>query len=96
MHRVIRWVTRWYWRVVERNIVVGGYIWDWVNQTYDVEMPDGRVRQSHKMDYHPTESVTMNSDFTKIPRPSPGCTKGAIFADRTPKPAMVEMKKAHQ
>ncbi|MFI3289774.1 MAG: glycoside hydrolase family 2 TIM barrel-domain containing protein [Rikenellaceae bacterium] len=86
-----------YWRVVERNpSFVGGYIWDWVNQTYDVEMEGGVVRQSHKLDYHPVEGVPMDSDFSLVQRPSPGCTKGVVFADRTEKPSLQEIKKAHQ
>ncbi len=86
-----------YWRVVEENpSFVGGYIWDWVNQTYDEKMPDGRIRQSHKVDYHPVEGITAASDFSKCERPSPACAKGAVFADRTVKPTMEEIKKAHQ
>ena len=86
-----------YWRVVEKNpSFVGGYIWDWVNQTYDVKMPNGTIRQSHKMDYHPTEGIAADDDFSVKQRPNPGCTKGAVFADRTPKPFMEELKKAQQ
>ncbi len=86
-----------YWRVVEQNpSFLGGYIWDWVNQTYDIEMEDGRVRQSHKIDYHPLEGLTMESDFSDLDRPAPGCSKGCLFADRTPKPTMEEVKKAQQ
>ncbi len=86
-----------YWRVVEKNpSFVGGYIWDWVNQTYDIKMENGGVRQSHKLDYHPTEGVAIDSDFSKVDRPGPACAKGAVWADRTVKPALEEMKKAHQ
>ncbi len=86
-----------YWRVVEDNpSFVGGYIWDWVNQTYDTEMADGTIRQSHKLDYHPDEKFTVESDFSDIARPSAGCSKGAVFSDRREKPTMPEMKKAQQ
>ncbi len=86
-----------YWRTVERNpSFVGGYIWDWVNQTYYEEMPDGRRRQSHRMDYHPAEGITIDSDFSTVERPKAGCAKGVVFADRTVKPALLEVKKAQQ
>lgn len=86
-----------YWRVVDQNpSFVGGYIWDWVNQTYDVEMENGEIRQSHKLDYHKIDGVTVESDFSKVARPNPACAKGVVFADRTEKPSMQEVKKAHQ
>lgn len=86
-----------YWRVVEDNpSFIGGYIWDWVNQTYNTKMPDGRVRQSQRLDYHPIDSLTVGGDFSEVPELKNECAKGAVFADRTPKPAMVEMKKAQQ
>ncbi len=86
-----------YWRVVEKNpSFVGGYIWDWVNQTYNIKMDNGVVRQSHKLDYHPADGVAIDSDFSKVDRPTPACAKGAVWGDRSPKPAMEEMKKAQQ
>lgn len=86
-----------YWRVVEKNpSFVGGYIWDWVNQTYDVKMENGEIRQSHKIDYHPIDTLSMNSDFSKMDRPHAGCSKGVVFSDRTEKPSMQEVKKAQQ
>ncbi|MEM9985662.1 MAG: glycoside hydrolase family 2 TIM barrel-domain containing protein, partial [Bacteroidota bacterium] len=86
-----------YWRTVERNpSFVGGYIWDWVNQTYYETMPDGRQRQSHRMDYHPAEGIAIDSDFSSVERPKAGCAKGVVFADRSIKPALLEVKKAQQ
>lgn len=86
-----------YWRVVEKNpSFVGGYIWDWVNQTYNEEMSDGRTRQSHKIDYHPIDTIDIDMDFSNMMRPNAGCAKGVVFADRTAKPALQEVKKAHQ
>ncbi len=86
-----------YWRVVEKNpSFIGGYIWDWVNQTYNEKMPDGHIRQSHRLDYHPIDSLPVGGDFSEIIELKNECAKGAVFADRTPKPAMAEMKKAQQ
>ncbi|WP_066631664.1 glycoside hydrolase family 2 TIM barrel-domain containing protein [Labilibacter marinus] len=86
-----------YWRVVEDNpSFVGGYIWDWVNQTYYEEMPDGSQRESHRIDYHPIDSLQIDSDFSNMERPGAACAKGVIFADRSIKPSMFEVKKAQQ
>ncbi|WP_282036495.1 glycoside hydrolase family 2 TIM barrel-domain containing protein [Saccharicrinis aurantiacus] len=86
-----------YWRVVDENpSFVGGYIWDWVNQTYYEEMPNGKKRESHRIDYHPIDSVSIDTDFSDMERPRAACAKGVIFADRTPKPSLLEVKKAQQ
>lgn len=86
-----------YWRVVEKNpSFVGGFIWDWVNQTYYEAMPDGNKRESHRLDYHPIAGVQIDSDFSQIERPRTACAKGLVFADRKPKPTMEEVKKAQQ
>ncbi|WP_186826835.1 glycoside hydrolase family 2 TIM barrel-domain containing protein [Seonamhaeicola algicola] len=86
-----------YWRVVNRNkSFVGGYIWDWVNQTYNEKMPDGSIRQSHRLDYHPVDSIPVDTDFSKVEYDTNECAKGLVFADRTPKPTLLEVKKAQQ
>ncbi|MEM9339020.1 MAG: glycoside hydrolase family 2 TIM barrel-domain containing protein [Bacteroidota bacterium] len=86
-----------YWRVVEQNpSFLGGYIWDWVNQTYNETTPQGTKHQSHKLQYHPEDGVSIDADFSKIERPDAGCAKGVVFADRTPKPSLLEVKKAQQ
>ena len=86
-----------YWRVVDRNpSFIGGYIWDWVNQTYNTEMPDGRIRQSHKLDYHKVDTMPVDKDYCKYKYSGNECAKGAVFADRSVKPTIYEMKKAQQ
>ena len=86
-----------YWRVVERNpSFVGGYIWDWVNQTYNTEMPDGSIRQSHKLDYHKVDTLPVDKNYSKFKYTGNECAKGAVFADRSEKPFMAEIKKAQQ
>ncbi|SDW32090.1 beta-galactosidase [Lutibacter oricola] len=86
-----------YWRVVDRNkSFVGGYIWDWVNQTYYEKMPDGSKRESHRLDYHPIDSLPVNGDFSNVLKLKNECAKGIIFADRTIKPTILEVKKAQQ
>ncbi|KXX71732.1 glycoside hydrolase family 2 TIM barrel-domain containing protein [Flammeovirga sp. SJP92] len=86
-----------YWNVVEENpSFLGGYIWDWVNQTYNEKMPDGSVRQSHKLDYHPLDSLPVDGDFSDILELENECAKGIVFADRSLKPSIYEVKKAQQ
>lgn len=86
-----------YWRTVESNpSFVGGYIWDWVNQTYNTPMPDGSIRQSHKLDYHQVDSLPVDAESSKAKYSGNECAKGAVFADRSVKPTMYEMKKAQQ
>ncbi|MEM6641422.1 MAG: glycoside hydrolase family 2 TIM barrel-domain containing protein [Bacteroidota bacterium] len=86
-----------YWRVVEETpSFVGGYIWDWVNQTYNTEMPDGTIRQSHKLDYHKVDSMPVDVNYSKFKYTGNECAKGAVFADRSIKPTMHEIKKAQQ
>ncbi|MGY6649539.1 glycoside hydrolase family 2 TIM barrel-domain containing protein [Wenyingzhuangia sp. IMCC45574] len=86
-----------YWRVVEKTpTFLGGYIWDWVNQTYDEKMPNGKTRTSHRLDYHPVDSLPVNGDFSETWKLDNECAKGIVFADRTPKPSLLEVKKAQQ
>lgn len=86
-----------YWRVIEENpSFVGGYIWDWVNQTYNEKMPDGSIRQSHKLDYHKVDTMAADKNFSKQKYTGNECAKGAIFADRSVKPTIYEIKKAQQ
>lgn len=86
-----------YWRMVEKTpSFVGGYIWDWVNQTYNTKMPNGSTRQSHRLDYHPVDSLKVNADFTDVIDLKNECAKGVVFADRTVKPSLLEVKKAQQ
>jgi beta-galactosidase len=86
-----------YWRVVEKTpTFLGGYIWDWVNQTYDTKMPNGKTRQSHRLDYHPVDSLPVNGDFSDTWKLDNECAKGIVFADRSPKPSLLEVKIAQQ
>ncbi len=93
------------WEVVEANpTIMGGYIFDWANQSYWVEMPDGTKRSSHGVDFAtgPVEHVGMSGKeahvgvLTDNRRPYDGCIKGVVFADRTIQPELLEVKKAQQ
>lgn len=86
-----------YWDIVEANpSFAGGYIWDWVNQTFDEKLPDGTVYQSHKINYHPVEGRTVTGDQSDQVRPNDTGAKGVVFADRTIQPELLEVKKAQQ
>ncbi len=87
-----------YWKIVEENhAIVGGYIWDWVNQTYDMEMPDGRTRQTHGVDFgESSDDFHVGGCYPSGQRPSDACVNGLIFSDRTIQPEMWEVKKVQQ
>jgi beta-galactosidase len=90
-----------YWEVIEKHpAMIGGYVWDWVNQNFWIEMPDGQKRYSHGTDVERTLSdskvVAHAGDYTGGGRPYDGCVNGLVFADRTIQPELLEVKKVHQ
>ncbi|GHJ43772.1 beta-galactosidase [Catellatospora sp. TT07R-123] len=62
----------------------GGFIWDWVDQTIDVDLPDGRVRRAY------------GGDFGDRPHDRYFCANGLVAADRTPHPALAEVARVYQ
>ncbi|WP_282136700.1 glycoside hydrolase family 2 TIM barrel-domain containing protein [Seonamhaeicola maritimus] len=89
-----------YWDIVEsRTSIIGGFIWDWVNQTYYIEMPDGRKRQTHGVDFRDGNEEAdyhVGGTYPSGKRPSDHCVNGVIFSDRTIQPEMHEVKRIHQ
>ncbi|MGB1127413.1 MAG: glycoside hydrolase family 2 TIM barrel-domain containing protein [Opitutales bacterium] len=86
-----------YWKVVEKYpSIIGGYIWDWVNQSVWVEMSDGRKRYSHGVEFGTFQAATHAGDYTGGNRPIDGCVNGVVFADRTIQPELLEVKKVQQ
>ncbi len=76
-----------YWDTFEKYPKLqGGFIWDWVDQTYDKVAPDGSHYQAYGGDLEP--AGTPNSDSF--------CANGLVFADRTPYPYLYEVKKVQQ
>lgn len=63
----------------------GGYIWDWVDQGFDAYDENGRHYWTYGGDY----GVDAPSDGNFL-------CNGIVSPDRTPHPAMVEVKYAHQ
>ena len=74
-----------YWDAVEAHPgLQGGCVWDWVDQGITVATPDGR------------EYWAYGGDFGEEPHDGNFCIDGAVFPDRTPSPALIELKKVMQ
>ncbi|MCU4677296.1 DUF4981 domain-containing protein [Catenovulum sp. 2E275] len=76
-----------YWDAFEKyDALQGGFIWDWVDQTFLKTAEDGSTYQAYGGDLEP--AGTPNSDSF--------CANGLVFADRTPYPYLWEVKKVQQ
>ena len=75
-----------YWEIYERYpALIGGFIWDWVDQGIQMPTPDGKG-------YY----MAVGGDFGDKPNDGNFCTNGIIFADRTLSAKCYEVKKIHQ
>ncbi|MDE6323486.1 MAG: DUF4981 domain-containing protein, partial [Paramuribaculum sp.] len=76
-----------YWDVIySYPNLQGGCIWDWVDQAYEKTTPDGRKFWAYGGDYGPA-NVPSDNSFN---------CNGLVAADRTPHPALAEVKKVYQ
>ncbi len=76
-----------YWDVIEKYpILQGAFIWDWVDQ--------GLLAKNEEGD----EYWAYGGDFGEVGAPSDGnfCCNGLVSPDRTPHPALSEVKKVYQ
>jgi beta-galactosidase len=74
-----------YWEEIYSNPrMVGGFIWDWVDQGLRRRTEDGR------------EYMAYGGDFGDQPNTDDFCLNGLIFADRTLTPKVWEVKKVYQ
>lgn len=74
-----------YWDAVRSNRrLIGGFIWDWVDQGLVKKTPTGQ------------EYWAYGGDFGDKPNSGNFCINGVVWPDRTPKPAMAECKKVFQ
>ncbi len=64
----------------------GGFIWDWVDQGLKTETEDGRMFWAYGGDLG-GENLQHDENF---------CANGLVSADRTPHPALEEVKKVYQ
>ncbi len=76
-----------YWDVIEQNDQLqGGSIWDWVDQGLLKKDKNGVEYFAYGGDYGP-DTVPSDGNF---------CLNGIVSPDRTPHPAMAEIKKSYQ
>ena len=75
-----------YWDIIELyDNLQGGFIWDWVDQSIWKTSDTGERYYAYGGDYGenmPTDNTFLNN--------------GIVFPDRTPQPALHEVKKAHE
>ena len=75
-----------YWEIIEKyEHLQGGFIWDWVDQSIWKTNNKGERFYAYGGDYGknmPTDNTFLNN--------------GIVFPDRTPQPALYEVKKAHE
>lgn len=75
-----------YWDIIEQyEHLQGGFIWDWVDQSIWKTDEQGKRFYAYGGDYGegmPTDNTFLNN--------------GIVFPDRSPQPALYEVKKAHE
>jgi beta-galactosidase len=76
-----------YWDVIESHPQLqGGSIWDWVDQGIQQQDDTGRIYYAYGGDFGPPGTPS-DSNF---------CINGLVLPDRTPHPALYEVKKVYQ
>lgn len=77
-----------YWDIIRenKNHFQGGFIWDMVDQCFQRMNAKGDTVYTYGGDYEPKEAIT----------PGNFAAKGIFYADRTPYPHALEMKKVYQ
>jgi beta-galactosidase len=74
-----------YWDEIYSNPrMLGGFIWEWVDQGLHQTAPDGTV------------FTALGGDFGDVPNHGGFCIKGLVFGDRTVQPKYWEVKKVYQ
>ncbi|MEM7152341.1 MAG: glycoside hydrolase family 2 TIM barrel-domain containing protein [Myxococcota bacterium] len=75
-----------YWDVIDRYPnLQGGFIWDWVDQSFFETSPDGQRYYTYGGDYGPPE----------IPSDKNFCNNGLVQADRRPNPSYHEVRQVY-
>ena len=76
-----------YWTLIRSEPQLqGGFVWEWMDQGLLRRTPAGQEYIAYGGEYGP-QDVISDADF---------CLNGLLFADRTPKPALWEVKKVYQ
>ena len=77
-----------YWDIIEsHDYLQGGLIWDWVDQGLTKYTPEGEKFWAFGGDYGPPGLMPSDGNFL---------INGLVFPDRTPHPALEEVKKVYQ
>ena len=94
-----------YWDVIRSSDnMMGGFIWDWVDQSRAVTIPDGgwdyyATNGAHK-NLYAAESAgkyfAYGGDWGDNPNDNSFCENGIISPDRTPQPELAEVKYQYQ
>ncbi|WP_426484875.1 glycoside hydrolase family 2 TIM barrel-domain containing protein [Flavobacterium sp. 2] len=76
-----------YWDIINSSKhMQGGFIWDWVDQGIKTKDANGKTFWAYGGDL----------GASKLQNDENGCADGVIFSNRTPKPALSEIKKVYQ
>lgn len=76
-----------YWDIINNSKrMQGGFIWDWVDQGIKTKNDKGEVFWAYGGDLG---GANLQNDEN-------GCADGLVFSNRTPKPALEEVKKVYQ
>lgn len=76
-----------YWQVIEQYpLLQGGFIWDWVDQTFYQENQQGESYWAYGGDFEP-DDMYHDGNFS---------ANGVLAADRTPNPHAFEVKTVYQ
>lgn len=76
-----------WWDLIEKyDALQGGFIWDWVDQGLEKNTASGEKYWAYGGDFGP-KSVPSLGNF---------CLNGIVFPDRSPQPALHEVKKVYQ
>lgn len=74
-----------YWNEIYSNPrMLGGFIWEWCDQSLHKKLPDGQVVDA------------LGGDFGDVPNHGGFCIKGLVSAEREPFPKYYEVKKVYQ
>jgi len=64
--------------------LIGGFIWDWIDQALEQVTPDGKTWYA------------FGGDFGDMPNDAKFCMNGLLFPDRSPQPKLLDLKHAFQ
>jgi beta-galactosidase len=76
-----------WWNLIEKyDALQGGFIWDWVDQALEKKSESGEMYWAYGGDFGPENSPSLGNF----------CLNGIVFPDRSPQPALYEVKKVYQ